>query len=70
MSSLPVVHFAAGIDWTKDTLPDLVKKIVASEVMTFHGIYAHEGQSYNRQGEAVRGVADETVERMLQVTGL
>ena len=62
--------FSAGIEWTKDALPDLVQKIAASEVMTFHGLYGFEGHSYHHQGEEVSGVADETAERILQVASM
>ena len=58
----------AGVVWFSEDGVDLARSISASKVMTFAGLYCHEGQSYAAKDAAgIRDVGDEVAERILNL---
>ena len=59
--------YSEGSLWCNPKTISLGKKLHASNIVSFKGLYTHEGvTSYGVQGEEnIKSVCDETVERIL-----
>ena len=54
--------------WFSEDGVDLAQSVSASKVMTFAGLYCHEGQSYTaKDADELRHIGDEVVQRVLSL---
>ena len=58
----------AGVVWFSEDGVALAQSISASRLMTFAGLYCHEGQSYAAKDVAeIHDIGDEAAERILNL---
>ena len=59
------MHVSAGVWYDDPQSVDMAKEIFSKSCVTFKGLYIHEGNSYNCQGEdEIKQTASETFKRL------